>query len=116
MMMLFGHIKLWMFADQLHIFIESLNSSHIRLCVFCKLNLLAAADTLCTPIEISHIYRASYLACDGMESCLPSFCRLACSLRCKCEMDYILALHLLDDTESDVAASFSVNWNTSKLA
>ena len=115
MMMLFGHIHLWMFADKLHIFVECLNAGHIRLSIVCKLYLVATADTLCAPVEISHIYRTSYLTCNCVEACLPSFDCLASSFRCESEMNDILALHLLDDAEGNVAASFSVNRNASKL-
>ena len=115
MMMLFGHIHLRMFTYELHILVKSLNACHISLCVICEFHLVASADALCSPIEISHIYRTSHLACNCVETCLPSFDWLACSFRCESEMNDILALHFLDDAEGNVAAPFSVNRNASKL-
>ena len=104
-----------MFSDKMHLLIEGLDALHVGSCIVSQLDLLAAADALCTPVEVSHVYWASDLAGDCVESCLPSLYRLACSLRCKCKVHYLAGLHFPDDAEDNVAASLSVNRDTSEL-
>ena len=104
-----------MFSDKVHFLIEGLDALHVGSCIISQLDLLAAADALCTPVEISHVYRTADLAGDSMESCLPSLHRLAGSFRCECKVHYLACLHLLYYAEDDIAASLSVNRNTSKL-
>ena len=92
-----------MLADKVHILIHLLYALHVCSCIICQLNLVATADALCTPVEISHIYRTSYFAGDCVEAGLPSFHRLAGSFRSKCQVDYFACLHLFDDAEDNVA-------------
>ena len=73
-----------MLSDKVHFLIKSLNACHIGFCIIRKSYFLSAADALCTPVEISHIYRTSYLACDSVETCLPSLHWLTCAFRCEC--------------------------------
>ena len=105
-----------MLSDKVHFLIESLNACHIGFCVIRKFYFLSAADALCTPVEVSHIHRTSYLACDSMETCLPSLHWLASAFRCECKVDDRRLLHLVDYAECNVAASLSVYRNTSELA
>ena len=105
-----------MLSDKVHIFIQLLYALHIGSCIVSQLDLVAAADTLCAPIEIAHVYRTSYFAGDCVETGLPSFYRLACSLRSEREVYDLACLHLLDYAEDYVAASLPVNRDTSELA
>ena len=104
-----------MLADKVHFLVEGLDALHVGSCIVGQLDLLAAADALCAPVEISHIHRAANLAGNCVETGLPSLYRLTCSLRCKCKVHYLACLHLPDDAEDNVAASLSVNRNTSEL-
>ena len=104
-----------MLADQVHFLIHLLYALHVGSCVVCQLNLVAAADTFCAPVEISHVNRTSYLAGDCVETGLPSFHRLACSFRSKCQVHDLACLHLPDYAEDNVAASLSVDRDASKL-
>ena len=110
------NVHLRMLADEVHFLVHCLDAYYVCSCVVCQLNLMAAADTLCAPVEITHVYRTSHLACDSMETCLPSLDRLTCTFRCECKVNDLLRLHLLDDAESDVATSFSVYRDSSHLA
>ena len=105
-----------MFSDKVHLLIKSLDAYHVSLCIICQFDLVTSADAFGPPVEISHVYRTSHLACDSVETCLPSFYRFACTLRSKSEMYDIFALHLLDYAESHIAASFSVHRYTSHLS
>ena len=105
-----------MLSDKVHFLIEGLDALHVGSCIVSQLDLMSAADTLSAPVEIPHVYRASYLACDSVETCLPSLYRLACAFRCKCKMYYLARLHLLYHAEGNVAASLSVYRDASKLA
>ena len=110
------YIHLRMLADKVHFLIHGLYALHVCSCIVGQLNLLATADALCTPVEVTHVYRASYLACNCVEACLPSSYRLACSFWCKRKMNHLAGFHLLDDAEDDVAASLSVNRYAAHLA
>ena len=105
-----------MFSDKVHFLIEGLDALHVGSCIFSQLDLLAAADALCAPVEISHIHRAANLAGNCVETGLPSLYRLTCSLRCKCKVHYLAGLHFPDDAEDNVAASLSVHRDTAKLS
>ena len=105
-----------MLSDKVHLLIKSLNACHVGFCVIRKFYFLSAADALSTPVEVSHIYRTSYLACDSVETCLPSLYRLTCAFRCKSEVYYRCLLHLTDYTEGNVASSLSVDRDTAELA
>ena len=105
-----------MLADKVHLLIQCLYALHVCSGIVSQLDLVAAADTLCAPIEIAHVYRTSYFAGDCVETGLPSSDRLACSFRCKCKVDDLACLHLLDDAEDNIAASLSVYRDSSKLA
>ena len=105
-----------MLSDKVHFLIKSLNACHIGFCIICKFYFLSAADALCAPVEISHIYRTSYLACDSVEACLPSLDWLACAFRCKSKVYNRSSLHLIDYAEGYVAASLSVDRNTAEFA
>ena len=85
-----------MLSDKVHLLIKSLNACHVGLCIIRKFYFLSTTDALCAPIEISHIYRTSYLACDCVEACLPSLYWLACSFWSKCKMHNRRALHFVD--------------------
>ena len=104
-----------MLSYQMHLFVHSLYSDHIRLCVVSKLDLMSAADTLCSPVEVTHIYRASYFACNCMESGLPPLDRFSRAFRCKGKMYYLAAFHLPDDAQGYIASFFSVHGDSSKL-
>ena len=101
-----------MFSGEMHIFIKSLDTYNVSLCIVCELYFVSATDALGSPVEISHIYRASDSLGYGVEACLPSLYGLACAFRCKSEVDYRSPLHLIDDAESDVAASLTVYRNS----
>ena len=105
-----------MLPDKVHLFIESLDTCHVGFCIIGKFDLLAAAYALRAPVEISHVYRTSYLACYCVESCLPAFYGFSCSLRCKSEVYDFLSLHFLDDAQNDVTAFLPVDRNAAKLA
>ena len=105
-----------MLSDKVHVLIKSLNAYHVCLCVIRKFYLVSAADALRAPVEISHVYRTTYLACDSVESCFPTLYRLTGSFWCKGEMDCLLCLHLLDDAQDDVTAFLPVDRNAAKLA
>ena len=105
-----------MLSDKVHFLVKSLNASHIGLCVIRKFYLLSAADALCAPVKISHVYRTSYLTGDCVETCLPSLYRLASSFRSKSEMYDRSALHFVDYAKCNIAATFSVYRNSSHLA
>lgn len=105
-----------MFSDKVHLLVEGLYALHVCSCIVGKFYLLAAADALCAPVEVTHVYRAANFAGDCVESGLPSFYRLACSLRSEREVYDLACLHLLDYAEDYVAASLSVNRDTSELA
>ena len=105
-----------MLSDKVHFLIESLNACHIGFCVIRQFYFLSTAYPLCTPIEISHIDWTSYLACNSMETCLPSLHWLACSLRCKSKVYDRSILHLVDYAECNVAASLSIYRNAAELA
>ena len=105
-----------MLSDKVHFLIKSLNACHIGFCIICKFYFLSAADALCAPVEISHIYRTSNLACDSVEACLPSLDWLACAFRCKSKVYNRSSLHLIDYAESYVATSFSVYRDAAELA
>ena len=105
-----------MLSDKVHVLIEGLNACHVSFWVIRKFYFLSTADALCSPIEISHVYRASYLAGDCVETCLPSLDRLAGSFRSKRKMNDRSALHFVDHAKCNIAATLSVNRNTSKLA
>ena len=105
-----------MLSDKVHFLIKSLNASHVGLRVIRKFYFLSTAYALCTPVEVSHIYRTSYLARDSMETCLPSLHWLASAFRCECKVYDRRLLHLVDYAECNVAASLSVYRNTSEFA
>ena len=111
-----SYVHLRMFCDKVHFLIKFLYSGHVRSCIFGEFHLLSSADALGSPVEITHVYRASYLSCDGVESCLPALYRLACAFRSKGQMDGLLCLHLLDYAERGIAASLSVHRDASHLA
>ena len=102
-----------MLAHEMHLLVKSLDTCHVSLRIVSEFYLLTAADVLCSPVEISHIDGASYFASYCVKTSLPSLYRLACSLWSKCKVYYLLSLHLSDDAENDIAAPFSVYWNTS---
>ena len=105
-----------MLSDKVHFLIKSLNASHVGLRVIRKFYFLSTAYALCTPVEVSHIYRTSYLARDSMETCLPSLCRLAGAFRSKSKVNDRCSLHFIDNAEGYAAASLSVYRYASKLA
>ena len=105
-----------MFADKVHLLIQCLYALHVCSCIVSQLDLVAATDALCAPVEVSHVYRATYFMGDSVEACLPSLARLTCAFRCKCKVYYLACLHFLDYAEDDVAASLSVHRNASELA
>ena len=105
-----------MLSYEMHLLVKSLNTCHVSLRIVSEFYLLTAADVLCSPVEISHIYRTSDFACYCVETCLPTLYRLACSLWSKCQMCCRESFHLLDYAESDVAASLSVHRNSTKLS
>ena len=105
-----------MLSHEMHLLVKSLDTCHVSSSIISKFHFLTAADVLCSPVEISHIYRTSDFACYCVETCLPTLYRLTGSLRCKCQMYDLLGLHLLDHTKSDVAASLSVHRNATKLS
>ena len=105
-----------MLSDKVHVLIEGLNACHIGFCIICKFYFLSAADALCTPVKISHVYRTSYLTGDCVETCLPSLDRLAGSFRSKRKMNDRSALHFVDYAKCNIAATFSVDRNSSHLA
>ena len=97
-----------MLADKVHFLIHCLYALHVRSCVVSQLYLLAAADALCAPIEVTHVYGTSYFAGNCVEASLPSSDRLACSFRSKRKVYYLTCLHFLDHAQNDIAASLSV--------
>ena len=105
-----------MLADKMHFLVQRLDSGHVRSCVVSKLYLLSAADALCTPIEVAHVYRTSYLACNRMETGLPSFHRLSGAFRCEGKMHDLAAFHLFDDAEGYIASPLSVYRYTAKFS
>ena len=105
-----------MLADKVHIFIHLLDACKVCLRVVGKLYFLAATDSLGLPVEVTHLDRATDFTCDGMESCLPSLHRLACTLRCQSQVDDLFAFHLPDHTQHYVAAFLSVDRDASHLA
>ena len=105
-----------MLSDKVHLLIKSLNACHVGFCVIRKFYFLSTADAFCAPVEISHIYRTSYLTCDGMETCFPSLDWLACSFRCERQMYYWSIFHLIDHAKGHIAASLSVNRYAAELA
>ena len=105
-----------MLSDKVHVLIEGLNACHVSFWVIRKFYFLSTADALCSPIEITHVYRASYLAGDCVETCLPSLDWLACAFRCKSKVYNRSSLHLIDYAEGYVAASLSVDRNSSEFA
>ena len=105
-----------MLSDKMHFLIKSLNACHVGFSVIREFYFLSTAYTLGPPVKISHIYRASNLTGYGMETCLPSFYRLACAFRCKGEVYDRSSFHLIDHAESYIASSLSVNWYASKFA
>ena len=105
-----------MLADKVHFLIHCLYALHVRSCVVSQLYLLAAADALCAPVEVAHVYWAAYLAGDCVEAGLPSFDRLACSFRSKRKVYYLTCLHFLDHAQNDIAASLSVYRYSTELA
>ena len=98
-----------MLTDKVHFLIKSLNACHIGFCIICKFYFLSAADALCAPVKVSHIHRASYLACDSVESCLPSLYWLACAFWCKSKVYNRSSFHFINYAEGYVAASLSVD-------
>ena len=111
-----SYVHLRMFCDKVHFLIKCLYPCHVSSCVIGKFHLLSSADALGAPVEVAHVYRAANLSCDGVESCLPTFYRLACAFWSQCQMDDLLCLHLLDYAECDIAASLSVHRDASHLA
>ena len=111
-----SNVLLGMLSYEMHFLVERLDSCHIRSRVIGKLYLLTSADTFGTPVEVSHVYRTAYLACDSVESCLPTLYRLTGALWCKGEMNCLLCLHLLDYAENDIASLLSVYRNTPEFA
>ena len=105
-----------MLSDEVHFLVESLDACHVGLCIIGKLDLLTAAHSLGSPVEIAHIDGTSDFACYSMETGLPTLHGLACAFRCKCKMYDLLCLHLLDYAESHIASSLSVNRDSSHLA
>ena len=105
-----------MLTDKVHFLIKSLNACHIGFCIICKFYFLSAADALCAPVKVSHIHRASYLACDSVESCLPSLYWLACAFWCQSKVYNGSFLHFVDYAEGNVATSFSVYRYTAQFA
>ena len=105
-----------MFAHKVHFLVDRLDACHICLCIVSEFDLLSASHAFCAPVEITEINRTSDFSCDCVEACLPTFYWFAGSFRCKGEVYHVLALHLLDDAEYDVAATFSVDRDASKLA
>ena len=110
-----SNVHLRMLSYKVHLLVESLDACHIGLCIVCKLDLLAAAYTFCSPVEISHIDRTSHFTGDCMEAGLPTLYRLACSFRSEGEVHDFLSLHFLDHAQSNVTSSLSVNWNSTEL-
>ena len=104
-----------MLSDKVHFLIKSLNTCHVGLWIIRKFYFLSTAYALCSPVEVSHIYRTPHLACDCMESCLPSLCRLACAFRSKSKVNDRGSLHFIDDAEGYGATSLSVYGYTSEL-
>ena len=109
-------INIRMLCFEMHIFVHGLYACHVCSGVVCQLDLMTTADALCTPVEVSQVYRTSHFACNRMESCLPSLYRLASAVRCKCKVNNLLSLHLLDYAESHIASSLSVYRDASHLA
>ena len=105
-----------MLSDEMHLFVQGLDSGHVRLCVIGKLDLMSAADTLCSPVEVAHIYRASYLTCNCMEAGLPSLDRFSRTFRCEGQMYDLAAFHLFDDAEGYIASPLSVYRYTAKFS
>lgn len=105
-----------MFSGKMHFFIESLDACHVGFRIISKFHFMTAAHPFCAPVEISHIYGTSHLTGDSVESGLPAFYRLAGTLRCKSKMYHRGLLHLVDDAEGDIAASFPVNRDSAHLA
>ena len=105
-----------MLSDKVHFLIKSLNACHVGFCVIRKFYFLSAAYSFCAPVEVSHVDRTSNLACDGVETSLPSLYRLACSFRCESKVYDRSLLHLIDNAEGYVAASLSVNRYATELA
>ena len=109
-------IHLWVLAHEAHLFVHGLDTCHVGSRIICQLDLLSAADALCAPVKIAHIYWASNLAGDGMESCLPSLHWLACAFRCESEVYHRSSLHFIDYTDSYIAASLSVDRYAAEFA
>ena len=105
-----------MLSDKVHFLIKSLNACHVGFCIIRKFYFLSAAYSFCAPVEVSHIDGTSDLACDGMETCLPSLHRLACSFRCKSKVYDRCILHLVDYADGHVASPLSVNRYATELA
>ena len=105
-----------MLSNKMHLLIKSLDTCHVRLRVIGQLHLLTTADMLGAPVEISHVDRTSHLACNGVEACLPTLYRLACSFWSKREMCCRKGFHLLDHAQGYITASLSVNRYATELA
>ena len=105
-----------MFADKVHLLIQCLYALHVCSCIVSQLDLVAATDALCAPVEVAHVYRATYLAGDCVEAGLPSFDRLTCSFWSKCKVHNLTCLHFLDHAQNYIAASLSVYRDSSELA
>jgi len=105
-----------MFSGKMHFFIKSLDACHICLRIVGKFYLLSTTHSFCSPVEISHIYRASHLAGDGVETGLPAFYWLAGSFRSKGKVYYRSVFHLVDDAQSHIAAFLSVNRNSAQFS
>ena len=65
-------------------------------CVVCKFDLLADAYPFRTPVEITHVDRASDCLGDEVVAGLPFTDRFPCTLGSDGENEYVFLLHLLD--------------------
>lgn len=110
-----GHITLRMFSCKVHIFVNLLNAGHVSSCIVSELESLSSADMLGAPVKVSEIYRTSYLLCNGMETCLPSLHRLACSFGSDCKMNDIARFHLPYYAENQCGSIFPVNRKSTEL-
>ena len=104
-----------MFTYEVHFFIHGLYAYHVCLRIICKLDFMTATDALCSPIEISHIYRTAHLSCNSVKAGLPTLYRLSGPLWGKSEMDYRRSFHLIYYAECHLAASFAVDGYASQF-
>ena len=105
-----------MFSGKMHVFIKRLDAYHVSFGIICQLDFLTAAYALCSPVEISHIYRTTYFAGNCVKSGFPAFDCLTCSLWCKCQVNDRSPFHFVDYTEYYIASPFSIYRDTAHLA